>query len=167
MQQREQKQSRRSILRNAATLAAAGLITAGNAKAQSAAPLEKKDAKAKPGAAKPAKAMTRPVYTDVVSFGSLLFLAGKSQHTPGPIEEHTKFVLDTLEQNLIASGSSLRKVLKVNVFLKNIEADINKMNAVYVTRDWGDIPPPRTTTSSPGGFPSTGALIMMDCIAYV
>jgi len=158
-----EKQTRRSVLRNAALLTGAAIAT-GTASAQSAATLEKKNPKAKPGAPKPA---TRPVYTDVVSYGNLLFLAGKSQHNPGTIEEHTKFVIDTLEQNLIAAGSSLRKVLKVNVFLKNIEADIEKMNAYYITRDWGDIPPPRTTTSSPGGFPSQGALIMMDCIAYV
>ena len=126
--------------------------------------MEKRDAKAKPGAPKPAKP---PIYTDVVAYGNLLFVAGKSQHEEGTIEEHTKFVLDTMEKNLIASGSSLKKVLKVNVYLKDMESDIAGMNSVYSQRDWGDIPPARTTTSTAGGLPGPAALVMMDCIAYV
>jgi 2-iminobutanoate/2-iminopropanoate deaminase len=160
------RQSRRQLLVGA-TAAAAGLggvVLSQKASAQSGAPLEKRDAKAKPGAPKPAKP---PVYTDAVAYGNLLFLAGKSQHEAGTIEEHTKFVLDTLEKSLIASGSSLRKVLKVNVYLKDMESDIDKMNSVYVQRDWGDIPPARTTTSTAGGLPGPAALVMMDCIAYI
>jgi enamine deaminase RidA (YjgF/YER057c/UK114 family) len=161
-----EKQSRRNLLKNAAKAAAATsvVVVAGRTSAQTAVKLEKRDPKAKPGALKPA---TPPIYTDVLAFGNLLFLAGKSQHQAGTIEEHTKFVLDTLEKNLIDSGSSLRKVLKVNVYLKNMKTDIDKMNAVYKQRDWGDMPPARTTTSSDGGFPGPDALVMMDCIAYI
>src|SRR5580658_229404 len=111
------RQSRRQLLMGATTAAAAGigsLVLSPKASAQSNKPLEKRDAKARPGTPKPAKP---PVYTDVVAYGNLLFLAGKSQHEAGTIEEHTKFVLDTLEKSLIASGSSMRKVLKVNVYL--------------------------------------------------
>ena len=162
-----EKQSRRSLLKNAAKVAAVatgGVMAARKTSAQTTGQLEKKDPKTKPGTPKPA---TRPVYTDVQAYGNLIFLAGKSQHLKGTIEEHTKFVLDTLEKNLIASGSSLRKVLKVNVYLKHMESDIDKMNSVYIQRDWGDMPPARTTTSSDGGFPGPDALVMMDCIAYI
>jgi 2-iminobutanoate/2-iminopropanoate deaminase len=163
-----QKQSRRSLLKNGAkavaVVAAGSAMVAGKASAQTAGRPEKSNAKAKPGEPKPA---TPPIYTDVVAYGNLLFLAGKSQHLEGTIEEHTKFVLDTLEKNLIASGSSLRKVLKVNVYLKDMESDIEKMNSVYKQRDWGDIPPARTTTSTAGGLPGPAALVMMDFIAYV
>lgn len=160
-------QSRRSVLKDAIKAAAAafgGIMVAGKASAQTAGRLEKRNPNAKPAGPKPA---TPPIYTDVVAYGNLLFVAGKSQHLEGTIEEHTKFVLDTMEKNLIASGSSMRKVLKVNVYLKNIESDIEKMNSVYRQRDWGDMPPARTTTSTAGGLPSPAALVMMDCIAYV
>jgi 2-iminobutanoate/2-iminopropanoate deaminase len=160
-------QSRRNVLRDVAKamlVAAGGVIAARRASAQIAGRLEKRNPIAKPGATKPA---TTLIYTDVVAYGNLLFLAGKSQHLEGTIEEHTKFVLDTLEKSLIASGSSMRKVLKVNVYLKNIDTDFEKMNVVYRQRDWGDTPPARTTTSTIGGLPSPTALVMMDCIAYV
>jgi enamine deaminase RidA (YjgF/YER057c/UK114 family) len=162
-----ENQSRRNVLKSAAKAAAVatgGALVVGKASAQTGARLEKRDAKAKPGDSKP---KTPPIYTDVVAYGNLLFLAGKSQHLEGTIEEHTKFVLDLMEKNLIAAGSSLRKVLKVNVYLKNIETDIEKMNSVYKQRDWGDMPPARTTTSTAGGLPSQNALVMIDCIAYI
>lgn len=160
-----EKQTRRSLLQHAAKSAVTvgAVVVAGSAAAQGPT-MEKRDARAKPGTPKP---KTRPTYTDVVAYGNLLFVAGKSQHAKGTIEEHTAYVLDLLEQNLIASGSSLRKVLKVNVYLKNMAADIDKMNGVYTQRDWGDTPPARTTTSSPGGFPGPDALVMMDMMAYV
>jgi enamine deaminase RidA (YjgF/YER057c/UK114 family) len=161
-----EEQSRRNLLKNAAKAAvvAGGLASGKKMSAQTAGSLEKRDAKAKPGAGKP---KTTPLYTDVVAYGNLLFVAGKSQHLKGTIEEHTAYVIDLLEKNLVASGSSLRKVLKVNVYLKNMAADVEKMNEVYRKRDWGDLPPARTTTSSPGGFPGADALIMMDMMAYV
>ncbi len=158
-----EKQSRRNILRDLA-VAVGGVFMVSKASAQVGPHTGKKDAKAKVDTP---KAKTPPMYTDVVAFGNLLFVAGKSQHLPGTIEEHTKFVLDLMEKNLIASGSSLQKVLKVNVYLKNMEADLEKMNSVYKSRDWGEIPPARTTTSTPGGLPSPNALVMIDCIAYV
>jgi 2-iminobutanoate/2-iminopropanoate deaminase len=162
-----ENQSRRNVLRDvakAAIVAVGGLMVSRKASAQTPARLEKRNPISKPGASKPT---TPPIYTDVVAYGNLLFVAGKSQHLEGTIEEHTKFVLDLMEKNLIAAGSSLRKVLKVNVYLKNIEADIDKMNAVYKQRDWGDLPPARTTTSTAGGLPSQNALVMIDCIAYI
>ena len=162
-----EKQSRRSILMSAlkaAMVAAGGVITAENASAQTAGRLEKRNATAKPGASKP---KTPPIYTDVIAWRQPTFVAGKSQHLEGTIEDHTKFVLDLMEKNLIAAGSSMQKVLKVNVYLKNMESDIEKMNGVYKQRDWGDTPPARTTTSTAGGLPSPNALVMMDCIAYI
>jgi enamine deaminase RidA (YjgF/YER057c/UK114 family) len=43
---------------------------------------------------------------------------------------------------LEAAGSSIDKVVKVNVFLANMD-DFAKMNEVYTTY-WGDIKPCRT-----------------------
>ena len=65
--------------------------------------------------------------SNVVAFGNLLFFSSVGDHAAGTIEEHTKFAIDALEKNLIAAGSSLQKVLKVSVFLKNID-DYDRMN---------------------------------------
>ena len=84
-----------------------------------------------------------PYHFNVVAYGNLLFFSSVGDHAAGTIEEHTKFAIDALEKNLIAAGSSLQKVLKVSVFLKNIE-DYDKMNVIYKARNWGPVPPART-----------------------
>jgi enamine deaminase RidA (YjgF/YER057c/UK114 family) len=93
-----------------------------------------------------------------------LFLAGVGAHFQGTIEEHTKHVLDELEKNLIGAGSSMEKVLKVNVYLNDIN-DWAKMNTVYAGR-WGKVPPVRTTIAPAGGIPGN-SLVEIDLIAYI
>ncbi|MFZ2023379.1 MAG: RidA family protein [Terracidiphilus sp.] len=104
-----------------------------------------------------------PLFSSAVSYGNLLFLAGVGAHFVGTIEEHTKHVLDELEKNLQAAGSSMDKVLKVNVYLNDIK-DWARMNTVYQGR-WGSIPPVRTTVAPAGGIPGN-SLIEIDLIAY-
>ena len=87
-----------------------------------------------------------------------------SKTVKGTIEEHTKHVLDELEKNLATAGSSMEKVLKVNVYLNDIN-DWAKMNTVYQGR-WGKIPPVRTTIAAAGGIPGN-SLVEIDCIAYI
>jgi enamine deaminase RidA (YjgF/YER057c/UK114 family) len=84
--------------------------------------------------------------------------------TSDTIEEHTKHVLDELEKNLIDAGSSMEKVLKVNVYLNDIN-DWAKMNTVYAGR-WGNIPPVRTTVAPAGGIPGN-SLVEIDLIAFI
>ena len=61
-------------------------------------------------------------------------------------------MLKELEKELIAAGSSMKKVLKVNVYLNDI-ADYKGMNEVYKGR-FGDKPPVRTTVAvAKGGVP--------------
>ena len=74
-----------------------------------------------------------PLFSSAVSYGNLLFLAGVGAHFKGTIEEHTKHVLDELEKNLQCAGSSMDKVLKVNVYLNDIK-DWARMNTVYAGR---------------------------------
>lgn len=160
-----QKQSRRNLLKNAVTAAAAvtgAAVTIAPAEAQVSGKLEKKAPLAKPNSDNAAGAP--PLFSSAVSYGNLLFLAGVGAHFKGTIEEHTKHVLDELEQNLIASGSSMEKVLKVNVYLNDI-ADWPKMNTVYAGR-WGKIPPVRTTVAPAGGIPGN-SLVEIDLIAYI
>jgi enamine deaminase RidA (YjgF/YER057c/UK114 family) len=149
------KQTRRSLLKNAATAAGAALI-AQEASAQTK-PMVKKDATGKSPAPFP--------FTAVVSYGNLLFVSGIGCRIAGTIEEETKWVLDEIEKNLVASGSSLDKVLKVNVFLEDIK-EFDRMNAVYKTRRWGSVFPARNTVQ-PAALPAGDHGLAVDCIAYV
>ena len=149
------KQSRRGLLMNAA-IAAAAMGSATMADAAPPMPEKKSYPPAKPG--------ETPLFSSAVSYGNLLFLAGVGAHFEGTIEEHTKHVLDELEKTLTAAGSSMEKVLKVNVYLNDIK-DWARMNTVYQGR-WGSIPPVRTTVAPAGGIPGN-SLIEIDLIAYI
>jgi enamine deaminase RidA (YjgF/YER057c/UK114 family) len=95
----------------------------------------------------------------------MVFIAGKGAHYAGDIKAHTETVLKELEKELIAAGSAMNKVLKVNVYLNDI-ADFPGMNEVYKGR-FGSKPPVRTTVAvAKGGVPGD-SLVEMDCIAYV
>jgi len=73
-------------------------------------------------------------------------------------------VLDEVEKELIAAGSSMQKVLKVSVFLHDLN-DYKAMNEAYKGR-FGDKPPVRTTVAVYGGVPGA-SLVEIDCIAYI
>ena len=104
----------------------------------------------------------KPLFSSAIAYGDLLFLAGKGAHFDGDIKAHTKHVLDELEKELKKHGSSMEKVLKVNVYLHDLE-DYHKMNEVYRGR-FGDKPPVRTTVATYGGVPGD-SLVEIDCIA--
>lgn len=103
-----------------------------------------------------------PLFSSAVAYGNLLFLAGKGAHFDGDITAHTNHVLDELEKELEKNGSSMEKVLKVNVYLHDL-ADYKKMNEAYRGR-FGDSPPVRTTVATYGGVPGD-SLVEIDCIA--
>jgi enamine deaminase RidA (YjgF/YER057c/UK114 family) len=171
--------SRRSLLKNAAaaTVAISGAASlVPEAKGQGTAVWEKKAIHKAPtaspvnqttpatnanAAAGPSAPKALPLFNSIISFGNLVFLAGIGAHFQGTIEEHTKHVLDELEQNLILAGSSMEKVLKVNVYLSDL-SNYAKMNSVYAGR-WGDVPPVRTTVAV-AGLPGD-SLVEIDCIA--
>jgi 2-iminobutanoate/2-iminopropanoate deaminase len=159
-------QSRRGLLKSAAKAAAVATgstILAGTSEAKTAgAVLEKKAHSCEPVADNAPGAP--PLFSSAVSYGNLLFLAGVGAHFKGTIEEHTKHVLDELEKNLTCAGSSMSKVLKVNVYLNDIN-DWAKMNTVYAGR-WGNVPPVRTTIAPAGGIPGN-SLVEIDLIAYI
>ena len=160
-----QKQSRRSLLKNAAAASAAvvvGAVSVRTVEAQVSGKLQKKSYPAKKNSDNAGAAP--PLFSSAVSYGNLLFLAGVGAHFQGTIEEHTKHVLDELEKNLIDAGSSMEKVLKVNVYLNDIN-DWAKMNTVYAGH-WGNIPPVRTTVAPAGGIPGN-SLVEIDLIAYI
>lgn len=107
-----------------------------------------------------------PLFSGSTKFGNMIFVAGKGAHVaPFEIKAHTEIVLKELETELKKAGSSMEKVLKVNVYLNDI-ADYQGMNEVYKGR-FGKKPPVRTTVAvAKGGVPGD-SLVEMDCIAYV
>jgi 2-iminobutanoate/2-iminopropanoate deaminase len=160
-----EKQSRRTLLKGAmgaAAFATAGAVTAEKLSAQSKGKLEKRS----PLAATPPQTGAKPLYSSVVAYGNLLFLSGVGAHFKGSIQDQTKWVLDELEKTLAGSGSSLQNVLKVGVFLNDIK-DFDGMNSVYSQRNWGSLPPARTTVSPAGGLPGENGLVEIDMIAYI
>ena len=107
-----------------------------------------------------------PLYSGFTQLGNLIFVSGKGAHVaPFTIAAHTEIVLKELENELIRAGSSMDKVLKVNVYLNDI-ADYKGMNDVYKGR-FGKNPPVRTTVAvAKGGVPGD-SLVEMDCIAHI
>ncbi len=105
-----------------------------------------------------------PLFSSAIIHGDLLFLAGKGAHFEGDIKDHTDHVLNELEKELKKHGSSMEKVLKVNVYLADL-ADYKAMNEVYRGR-FGSKPPVRTTVATYGGVPGN-SLVEIDCIAAV
>jgi 2-iminobutanoate/2-iminopropanoate deaminase len=106
-----------------------------------------------------------PLFSGATKFNGMVFIAGKGAHFEGDIKAHTDHVLKELEKELINAGSSMEKVLKVVVFLNDIE-DYKGMNEVYKGR-FGKNPPVRTTVAvAKGGVPGN-SLVEMDCIAYI
>ncbi len=162
------KPSRRALLKNAAQAAAvttAGAFMAEKASAQTSGGLVKRSPlpEASGGNAQPGGA--KPLFSSAIAYGNLLFLAGVGAHFEGTIQQHTVHVLDQLEKTLMASGSSIQKVLQVRVFLNDLK-DYDAMNAVYGQRDWGSLPPVRTTVAPAGGIPGK-SLVEIDVIAYI
>jgi 2-iminobutanoate/2-iminopropanoate deaminase len=105
-----------------------------------------------------------PLFSGAVSYGNLLFIAGKGAHYEGDIKAHTKTVLDEVEKELVAAGSSMDKVLKCNVYLNDLK-DYAGMNEVFLGR-FGSEPPVRTTIAAAGGIPGN-SLVEIDVIAYI
>ncbi len=105
-----------------------------------------------------------PLFSSAVSYGGLLFISGIGAHYKGDIKAHTKTVLDQIQQTLEAAGSSMDKVLKVNVYLNDLK-DYAGMNEVFLGR-FGAEPPVRTTVAPAGGIPGD-SLVEIDCIACI
>lgn len=105
-----------------------------------------------------------PLFSGGVKHGNTLYIAGKGAHFEGDIKAHTDHVLKELEKELKKNGSSMEQVLKVNVYLHDLE-DYHGMNEVYRGR-FGKNPPVRTTVAVYGGVPGN-SLVEIDCIAAV
>lgn len=104
-----------------------------------------------------------PMFSQITTFGDLVFIAGIGAHFEGDIKAHTKHVLEQIESRLKDAGSSMDKVLKVNVYLNDLK-DYDAMNEVFRGK-FGPEPPVRTTIAAAGGIPGK-SLVEIDCIAH-
>ena len=155
------KNNRRKFLTKAGAVAAAAVAVQSPARAQTTAgekPVKKVHWS---GGKAPEKT---PLFSGIVTFGNMVFIAGIGAHFQGDIKAHTKHVLDEIEKRLLSVGSSMEKVLKVNVYLNDLK-DYAGMNEMFLGR-FGAEPPVRTTIAAAGGIPGN-SLVEIDCIASI
>ena len=112
-------------------------------------------------------------YSQGIRVGNLLFSAGQGPMNPatgkmveGGITEQTTQVMENLKAIVEAGGSSMEKVVKASVFLKDMN-DFAAMNAVYAKylAPEGITPPARTTVQA-ARLPAD-ILVEIDVIAEV
>ncbi|MFI5660341.1 RidA family protein [Streptomyces sp. NPDC051684] len=105
-----------------------------------------------------------PLFSPIVTYGSMVFISGIGAHFEGDIRAHTDHVLNEVERHLESVGSSMAKVLKINVYLNTLD-DYDGMNEVFLGR-WGPEPGVRTTIAAAAGIPGD-SLVEIDCIAVI
>jgi 2-iminobutanoate/2-iminopropanoate deaminase len=103
------------------------------------------------------------LYSQELSFGNLVFVSGKGAglDAKDDIKAQTGRVLDLIAESLKTAGSSMDKVLKVNVYLVDLQ-DYTGMNEAYLGR-FGKEPPVRTTVAVTA-LPDRSR-VEIDCIA--
>jgi enamine deaminase RidA (YjgF/YER057c/UK114 family) len=157
------RSNRRAFLRKAPAAAAAAAMVAAPATARAQGGTAEKPVKkvfyrsGKPPA-------TPPLFNGTVLYGNLVFISGIGYHEPGDIKLHTQKVLEQMKAQLEAAGSSMEKVLKVNVYLNDLK-DYDGMNSVF-RGAFGPEPGVRTTIAAAGGIPGN-SLVEIDCIACI
>jgi 2-iminobutanoate/2-iminopropanoate deaminase len=84
----------------------------------------------------------------------------------GGIGEQTRVTLEWLRRALEKAGGDMADLVKINVYMSDIDADFDGMNAAYdayLLEAGLDKPPARTTVGVPLSWP--GLLVQMDALA--
>jgi 2-iminobutanoate/2-iminopropanoate deaminase len=107
-------------------------------------------------------------YSQAIVEGDFIFLAGQGPTNPatgkveyGDVASETKRTFENMKAILEAAGSSLDKVVKCNVYLRDIK-DFAAMNEVYKT--YFKPPFPARTTIQAGALPG-GIAVEIECVA--
>ena len=107
-------------------------------------------------------------YEQAIKVGEFVYISGQIPLDPktgnlieGDVKAQTRRVMENLKGIVAASGSSLERVVKATVFLKNI-ADFASMNEIYAEY-LGSAKPARSTVAV-ADLPR-GALVEIDLIA--
>jgi len=108
-------------------------------------------------------------YSQGIMAEGFLFVSGQGAIDPSlgrlvgtDIESQTRQTLTNVKNIVEASGLSLRNVVRVSVYLKNMK-DFKKMNEVYKTF-FAETPPARTTVQVE--LPLAEMLIEIDVVAH-
>ncbi len=109
-------------------------------------------------------------YSQAIKFNNLVFSSGQIGIDPasgklddGDIKAQTRQTIKNLEKVLEAAGSDLTKVIKVTVFMKDIN-EFGAMNEVY-NEYFGKSKPARSTVEA-AKLPKD-ASVEMDVVAYM
>jgi 2-iminobutanoate/2-iminopropanoate deaminase len=116
-----------------------------------------------------ATGISAPPVSIAVRGGKFIFVSGLTavdlqcgKHMPGTTASETRQILSTLKQLLDSAGSSLDKVVKVNVLLHSM-LEAPNMNEVYAGF-FPDAPPARTVC---GARLPDGVKVIIECTALV
>ena len=120
-----------------------------------------------PGRAPNAERSAGPLASMAVRGGDFIFVSGltavdlqSGERVRGTTASETRHILANLKQVLEAAGSSLDKVVKVNVLLHSM-LEAPNMNEVYA-RFFSDSPPARTVC---GACLPDGVKVIIECTA--
>lgn len=109
-------------------------------------------------------------YSQAIRANGFLFTAGQVALDPstmtvveGSVADQTRRVLENLKAILEAGGSSLDRVVKTTVFLREMR-DFAAMNEVYATYFAG--PPPARSTVAVAGLP-LGVAVEIEAVALI
>ncbi|MCX6078545.1 MAG: RidA family protein [Chloroflexi bacterium] len=107
-------------------------------------------------------------YSVAIESGGFVFCAGQTGIDPSTgelvsaeLEAQTRQVLTNLRSVLEAAGTSLDRVVKTTVFLRDM-ADFPKMNAIYA--EYFSSNPPARSTIAVAGLPK-GGIVEIEAIA--
>jgi 2-iminobutanoate/2-iminopropanoate deaminase len=107
-------------------------------------------------------------YSVAIQTDNMVFCSGQIGIDPATgdlvavdVEVQTRQVLTNLKNVLAAAGTSLEKVVKTTVFLRDM-ADFPKMNAIYA--EFFSENPPARSTIAVAGLPK-GGLVEIEAIA--
>jgi reactive intermediate/imine deaminase len=112
----------------------------------------------------------RPIgpYSQAIIDNDLVYVAGQGPADPatgqlelGDVASQTRRTFQNLRAIVEAAGSSMDRVIRCNVYLKDI-ADFAAMNEVY--KEQFQAPYPARTTIQAGALPG-GIAVEIDCIA--
>ncbi|WHQ37326.1 RidA family protein [Spiroplasma sp. SV19] len=109
-------------------------------------------------------------YSQAIKAGNFLYISGQLPLDPSTmtfggttITEQTKWSLENLKAIIQSAGYSLVNVVKVNIFLKDIN-DFAAMNEVYKTYFTADFP--ARSAVAVAGLPKD-ALVEIEAVAYL
>ncbi len=107
-------------------------------------------------------------FSSAVRVGEILYLSGQigllpgtRELAPGGIEGETRQTMENIKAVLEYAGSSMDRVVKCTVFLRNID-DYDAMNRVYAGF-FSENPPARSALAASGL--ALGAAVEIECIA--